>query len=131
MQTDPCWTAGPADMFGPKQVSDGGAEDCARAAIGAADLGCPSGPFNLGSASPPSTRELLSAVIAHPKSRSLLIPTPAVPLKVLLACLDRLGMTLLYPEQFLIADVDILLEHAALTRMEPRKRRYQYDDCFL
>jgi nucleoside-diphosphate-sugar epimerase len=90
-----------------------GVEDCARAAIRAADLGCPSGPFNLGSASPPSTRELLSAVIAHAKSRSFLIPTPAMPLKMLLACLDRFGMTLLYPEQFLIADVDILLDTAS------------------
>lgn len=87
-------------------------EDCSRAAMRAVELGCPTGPFNLGSATPPTTRELLEAVIKHAGSRSFVLPLPAAPLKTTLAVLDRLGATLLYPEQFLIADQDILLDTA-------------------
>lgn len=87
-----------------------GVQDCARAAILAVDGDCPAGPFNLGSASPPSTRELLEAIIAHANSRSILISTPASLVKASLTVLDRCGLTLLFPEQFLIADMDILLD---------------------
>lgn len=85
-------------------------EDCARAALRAVELGCPPGPFNLGSTAPPTTRELLSAVIRHAGSRSVLVPTPAVALRGVLGMLDTLGATLLYPEQFTIADKDVLLD---------------------
>ncbi|NHO43237.1 NAD-dependent epimerase/dehydratase family protein [Acetobacter fabarum] len=94
-----------------------GVEDCARAAILAVTKGCPSGPFNLGSEHPPTTRELLDGIIRHAHSRSKLLAVPAAPLKVLLAILDKLGLTLLYPEQFEIADADILLDTTA-TRTE-------------
>ena len=85
-------------------------EDCARAAILAVQKGCPPGPFNLGSENPPTTRELLKGIVDHAGSRSILVPTPAAPLKLLLGLLDRSGLTLLYPEQFGIADADILLD---------------------
>lgn len=85
-------------------------EDCARAAILAAKKGCPPGPFNLGSESPPTTRELLNGIIRHAGSRSFLVPTSAAPLKILLGLLDKARLTLLYPEQFGIADADILLD---------------------
>lgn len=88
-------------------------EDCARAAMRAVELGCPAGPFNLGSATPPSTRTLLEAVIRHSGSRSVLVPLPAPPLKSLLMALDVVGATLMYPEQFRIADLDILLDTSA------------------
>ena len=92
-------------------------QDCVTAAVRAVDRGCPPGPFNLGSASPPTTRMLLEAVIRHANSRSLLIPVPAAPLKATLAALDFAGLTLMYPEQFGIADLDILLDTSA-TRSE-------------
>jgi dTDP-glucose 4,6-dehydratase len=38
-------------------------DDCAAAALRAADLGCPTGPFNLGSDNPPTVRELLTELI--------------------------------------------------------------------
>lgn len=87
-----------------------GVEDCARAAVLAANSGCPPGPFNLGSEAPPSTRDLLQQVITHAKSRSRLVPLPALPVKALLAVLDQIGTTVLHPEQFRIADVDFLLD---------------------
>jgi nucleoside-diphosphate-sugar epimerase len=92
-------------------------QDCVTAAVRAVDRGCPSGPFNLGSASPPTTRMLLEAVIRHASSRSVLIPVAAAPLKATLAALDFAGLTVLYPEQFGIADLDILLDTSA-TRSE-------------
>jgi dTDP-glucose 4,6-dehydratase len=87
-----------------------GVEDCANAAIMAADAGCPPGPFNLGSDRPPTTRELLQGIIDHAGSKAILIPVPALLLKPVLAIFDKIGLTLLYPEQFGIADIDILLD---------------------
>lgn len=60
---------------------------------------------------------LLEGVIRHANSRSVLIPVPAVPLKATLAALDFAGLTVMYPEQFGIADLDILLDTSA-TRSE-------------
>ena len=85
-------------------------EDCATAARRAVELDCPPGPFNLGSAAPPTTRELLGAIIRAAGSRSVLLPLPAAPLKAVLAMLDALGRPLLYPEQYGIADADVLLD---------------------
>ncbi len=87
-----------------------GVDDCARAALLAVDADCPNATFNLGSAAPPTTRELLRGIIDHAGSRSVLLPISARLLKPLLAALDRMGLTLLYPEQFGIADIDILLD---------------------
>jgi nucleoside-diphosphate-sugar epimerase len=92
-------------------------QDCVTAAVRAVDRGCPPGPFNLGSASPPTTRMLLGAVIRHANSRSVLLPISAAPLKATLAALDFAGLTLMYPEQFGIADLDILLD-TSTTRSE-------------
>tara|TARA_R110002020_G_scaffold316899_2_gene532246 strand:- start:11114 stop:12079 length:966 start_codon:yes stop_codon:yes gene_type:complete len=94
-----------------------GVQDCANAALLAAQADCPAGPFNLGSETPPTTKELMQGVIDHAGSRSILIPVPATLLKPVLATLDFVGLTLLYPEQFGIADMDILLD-TSTTRKE-------------
>jgi nucleoside-diphosphate-sugar epimerase len=94
-----------------------GVGDCARAAILAVAAGCPSGPFNLGSAEPPTTRELLQNIIEHAKSHSRLIPLPAGLLKPVLGAMDAVGLTLLFPEQFGIADIDILLDTSETCRV--------------
>lgn len=94
-----------------------GVEDCVRAALMAIEADCPSGPFNLGSALPPTTRALLLAIIREQGSRSILLPVPASPLKAVLAMLDQFGATLLYPEQFGIADLDILLDTSETERV--------------
>ncbi|HJS44918.1 MAG TPA: NAD(P)-dependent oxidoreductase [Rhizomicrobium sp.] len=108
----------PVPMIGPgrnryQMVS---VQDCARAAILAVEQGCPPGPFNLGSEMPPTTRELLQAIIDHAGSRSILIPVSAVASKMALAVLDSIGLTLLFPEQYGIADADVLLDTSSTRR---------------
>lgn len=90
-------------------------EDCVTAAMRAVDCGLPAGPFNLGSAAPPTVRELLGDLIARAGSQSLLVPTPAAAVQSTLGLLDRAGLTLLYPEQFAIADSDYTLDTQSTT----------------
>jgi dTDP-glucose 4,6-dehydratase len=90
-------------------------EDCVTAALAAVRQDCPSGPFNLGSSDPPTVRELLRELIRRAGSRSVLVPTPAALLQPALSLLDRAGLTLLYPEQFAIADIDYILDTNSTT----------------
>jgi dTDP-glucose 4,6-dehydratase len=89
--------------------------DCVRAALQAVDHGLPTGPFNLGSVGPPTVRELLGQRITKVGSRSRLVGTPAAAMKVALSALDGIGLTLLHPEQFTIADCDYLLDLSQTT----------------
>jgi dTDP-glucose 4,6-dehydratase len=84
--------------------------DCVAAALLAVQRGLPAGPFHLGSDDPPTVRELLRSMIERIGSRSMLVPTPAVAVQRALAGLDKLGLPLLYPEQFMIADLDCVLD---------------------
>lgn len=88
-------------------------EDCVSAALAAIDAGCPMGPFNLGSENPPQVRALLQTTIARAGSRSVLVPTPARMVQAVLGGLDRVGLPLLYPEQFAIAAMDYVLDCSA------------------
>jgi dTDP-glucose 4,6-dehydratase len=80
--------------------------DCVSAARLADKAGIPNEVYNLGSDRPPRVKELLGHLIRHASSRSILLPTPGRVMKATLAILDRVGMGLMYPEQFLIADLD-------------------------
>ena len=84
-------------------------EDCVAAALAAVDRDCPTGPFHLGSREPPTVRKLLSELIRRTGSKSLLIPTSATLVQGVLSILDKAGLTLLYPEQFSIANIDYIL----------------------
>lgn len=84
--------------------------DCVSAMRCAVRAGLPNAEYNLGSLSPPSTRELLRGLIEKVGSRSSLIATPGKLVKGVLAALDDVGLTLLYPEQFLIADINYLVD---------------------
>lgn len=90
-------------------------EDCAKAAQLAMEKGFPRKSYNLGSETPPTTRELLEAIVKHANSRSMVVGTPADILKLILSSLDKIGLTLLYPEQFGIADQNILLDTTETT----------------
>jgi dTDP-glucose 4,6-dehydratase len=90
-------------------------EDCVAAALAALGKDCPAGPFNLGSEAPPTVRELLRELIVRAGSRSILVPTPASVLQPALSLLDNLGLTLLYPEQFEIANIDYVLDTGVTT----------------
>lgn len=85
-------------------------EDCAKAAQLAMEHGFPRKSYNLGSLNPPLTKELLQEIIIHANSKSKLLSTPANLIKKTLSGLDKIGLTLLYPEQFNIADKNILLD---------------------
>jgi dTDP-glucose 4,6-dehydratase len=91
--------------------------DCADAAIRSADKGIVNGEFNLGSADPPTVRQLLSGVIQRANSKSILVPTIAAPAKVLLRFLDRINLPVLVPEQFEIADHDYVVDIEPTIRM--------------
>jgi dTDP-glucose 4,6-dehydratase len=90
-------------------------QDCVDAMLAAADKGLLEGPFNLGSDNPPLVKDLLRALVRHAGSRSPVVPTPGGPLKLVLAALGRIGRPLLHPEQYLIADVNYLLDTAQTT----------------
>jgi dTDP-glucose 4,6-dehydratase len=90
--------------------------DCVSAALCAVARGIPDSAFNLGSKNPPRARELLEALIRRVGSRSVLVPTPAGLMKGLLFGLDHAGLTVLYPEQFLIADLNYIVDTTATER---------------
>jgi dTDP-glucose 4,6-dehydratase len=102
--------------------------DCASAAVCSADKGVVNGEFNLGSADPPTVRQLLSDVIRQAGSKSILIPTVAAPAKVLLRLLDRINLPLLVPEQFEIADHDYVVDIEPTIRMLDWKPQYSDQD---
>ena len=87
--------------------------DCVSAVMLAIEHGVPNKAFNLGSENPPQVRDLLAGLIRHVGSRSFLIPTPAMMVKTVLSIMDSAGVTLMYPEQFLIADIDCRVDVAA------------------
>ena len=87
--------------------------DCVTAALRAVSQGIPNSEFNLGSANPPLSRDLLATLIEKAGSRSILVKTPSGLMKAALGALDRLGLTMLYPEQFLIADIDYIVDTSA------------------
>jgi dTDP-glucose 4,6-dehydratase len=91
--------------------------DCASAAICAARKGIVNGEFNLGSDTPPTVRELLKELILAAGSKSVLVPTPAAPIKMTLRLLDRINLPLLVPEQFEIADHDYVVDIEPTMRM--------------
>jgi dTDP-glucose 4,6-dehydratase len=84
--------------------------DCADAAVRAVEKRLPNAQYNLGSKNPPTSRSLLQRLIQKVGSRSFLVSTPARTVKRMLSALDSFGLTVLYPEQFLIADQNYLVD---------------------
>jgi len=99
--------------------------DCVSAALCAVEKGIPNSVYNLASIDPPTTGELLNHLIKEVGSRSFLIRTPARFTKRVLTVLDLLGVPLMDPEQFLIADENCVLDVSkAVTELgwQPRYR---------
>lgn len=84
--------------------------DCARASIMSVRRRIPNTEINLGSADPPRVYDLLSQLIDRANSRSALIRTPGSFLKAVLRLLHALTISPMDPEQFMIADHDIVLD---------------------
>jgi dTDP-glucose 4,6-dehydratase len=90
--------------------------DCASAAIRAYDKAIPNSVYNLGSKNPPTVTELLTALVKEAGSKSMLLRTPACPAKFALHILDLVGLPLMDPEQYLIADEDCLVDISRVAR---------------
>ena len=84
--------------------------DCVSAALYAVDKGVPNSVYNLAALDPPTTEDLLNHLIKEAGSRSFLIRTPARLLKRVMTVMDVLGVPLMDPEQYLIADEDCVLD---------------------
>jgi dTDP-glucose 4,6-dehydratase len=105
--------------------------DCASAAVCSARKGVVDGEFNLGSPDPPTVRALLTGLIRHANSKSILVPTPAAPLKFALRTLDRLNLPLLVPEQFEVADKDYVVDIEPTIRMLDWRPEHSDEDMML
>jgi len=88
--------------------------DCVEALIKFNEKDLCSGIYNLGSINPPRVKELLSFIINQANSHSILVPTWGKGTKMVLGILDQLNLTLLYPEQYLLADKDYILDISSL-----------------
>lgn len=84
--------------------------DCVSAILCAIDKGLPNKEYNLGSKNPPDIRTLLTGVVQVAHSRSKVIPTPGRLVKFILNTLDNIGLTVMYKEQFMIADEEYILD---------------------
>jgi dTDP-glucose 4,6-dehydratase len=105
--------------------------DCASAARLAWAAGIPNEAYNLGSDSPPSVRELLGRLIKEAGSRSILMPTPAVLVKAILTGFDNIDMSLMDPEQFLIADEYCVVDTSKAKRDLGWSARFRDDDMLI
>ena len=76
----------------------------------AIDKGLPNKEYNLGSKNSPDIRTLLKGVIASAHSHSAVIPTPGKLVKFILNIFDSIGLTIMYKEQFMIADEEYILD---------------------
>lgn len=84
--------------------------DCVTAILCAIDHNLPNKEYNLGSKESPNIKQLLRGVIQSAGKHSIVIPTPGKFVKFILGTLDKCGLTLMYPEQFMIADEEYILD---------------------
>jgi dTDP-glucose 4,6-dehydratase len=105
--------------------------DCVSASLAAVDRGVPNAAYNLGSLDPPTVRGLLTKLIEAAGSRSFVLPTPAGLVKRVLAGLDLLGLPLMDPEQYLIADETCVVDVSKAERELGWRPRYRDDEMLL
>lgn len=105
--------------------------DCASAALAAADKGVPNSAYNLGSLDPPSVNALLIRLIEEAGSRSFLLHAPAWAVKATLSLLDVMGMPLMDPEQYLIADENCICDVSRAERELGWRPRHGDQDMLL
>jgi dTDP-glucose 4,6-dehydratase len=84
--------------------------DCVSAALCAVEKGIPNAEYNLGSKDAPTVEELLRSLSESAGKKSFLLKTPAGLVKRVLALLDFVGLSILDPEQYLIADENCILD---------------------
>ncbi|MBT4109767.1 MAG: NAD(P)-dependent oxidoreductase [Pelagibacterales bacterium] len=85
-------------------------EDCSKAAILSVKYNFPNCELNLGSEVGPNIKKLLNFLIHTVNSKSILIPLPAFPLKIILTILEKIGLPILHKEQYKIADKNYIVD---------------------
>ena len=85
-------------------------EDCSKAAILSVKYNFPNCELNLGSEVGPNIKNLLNFLIHTVNSKSILIPLPAFPLKIILTILEKIGLPILHKEQYKIADKNYIVD---------------------
>lgn len=85
-------------------------EDCSKAAILSVKHNFPNCELNLGSEVGPNIKKLLNFLIHTVNSKSILIPLPAFPLKIILTILEKIGLPILHKEQYKIADKNYIVD---------------------
>jgi dTDP-glucose 4,6-dehydratase len=84
--------------------------DCANVAMLAINKGLPNKEYNLGSDNPPSVKHLLNGLIKKTGSHSFVLPTWGRGVKAILTLLGKIGIEIMYKEQYMIADKDYLVD---------------------
>lgn len=84
--------------------------DCVKAIEKAVEKGIPNDEYNLGSANPPTVYALLHDVIQNVGSHSMLLRTNGPLVKRCLRLSAKLGIELLYKEQYEIADENYIVD---------------------
>lgn len=103
-------------------------QDCVDADLLAVARGIPNEVYNLGSKDPPTVRELLEKLISRAQSRSRLYSTPGGIVKAVLGLMDRCGLTILYKEQYAIADIDYVVDIAKTEKELHWQPKYRDED---
>lgn len=84
--------------------------DCVTAILKCIEKDIPNQEYNLGSENPPTVHNLLNKVINEVNSKSILIKTNGKMVKFCLAFLGKIGIELLYREQYEIADENYIVD---------------------
>lgn len=102
--------------------------DCVSAILCAIAKGLPNKEYNLGSKGSPDIRTLLKGVIKAAGSHSVVVPTPGRLVKWILRAFDAAGLTIMYPEQFMIADEEYVLDISETEKDLDWHPRYNDED---
>ena len=102
--------------------------DCVSAIQCWISKGIPNREYNLGSENPPTVRELLSRTIRKVGSHSILLPTSGPLVKKCLALLGKLGIDIMYREQYEIADENYIVDITATKQELGWTPRYNDED---
>ncbi len=105
--------------------------DCVSAIICAIEKDIPNGEYNLGSASSPDITTLLKGVIKTANSHSFVVHTPGSLVKAILRFFDNIGCTIMYPEQFMIADEEYILDISKTEEDLNWKPKYNDEDMLI
>lgn len=105
--------------------------DCVSATILAIEKQCPNKEYNLGSENAPSTHELLKELAKNVGSKSIIISTPGKLVKLVLGILGKLGLEIMYKEQYMIADEDYILDVSETVEDLGWKPKYNDQDMII